>query len=151
MEYQLMPEWVLLSAAMLLKSVFQSAFQVWVRIRYQLYATGEDKKVFYRFRKRGEIDEAEGQEKLARYTKLWQNDLESIPFFLLIGLGYILLNGDAYWGGIYFTAFAVARTSYSICYINGFQPWRGMSWDVGLISMLALTVHSIVIAWPLVF
>lgn len=148
MEYELMPEWALLCAVLLLKSVVQSALQVWVRIRYQLYATGEDKKLFYRFRKRGDIDCELGERTLERYTKLWQNDLESIPFFLLISLAFTMLGGDAFWGAVYFTVFTCARISYSICYINGFQPWRGMSWDTGLVSMLALTTHTVFIAWP---
>jgi uncharacterized MAPEG superfamily protein len=151
MEYQLMPEWVLLCAVLLIKSVLQSVFQVWVRIRYQLYATGEDKKLFYRFRKRGENDLAKGEEKLTRYAKLWQNDLESIPYFLLIALGFTLLNGDADWGLVYFSVFAVTRSVYSVCYIKGLQPWRAMSWDIGLITMLCLTIHSICLAWPHVF
>lgn len=150
MEYQLMPEWVLLCAAMLIKSVVQSMLQVWVRIRYQLYATGEDKKLFFYFRKKNNVDMESGEEALSRYSKLWQNDLEGIPLFLLIALGYTLLGGHPGWGLMYFSVFAIARTSYAICYVKGVQPGRGISWDIGLIATLALTIHSAVIAIQLI-
>jgi hypothetical protein len=44
-----------------------------------------------------------------RAERYWWNDLENIPMFLLVALGYGLLGGSANWGAVYLRMFAMVK------------------------------------------
>lgn len=78
-----------------------------------------------------------------RVKRAHQNDLENIPGFLILALIFTLAGGSASGGWAYFGLFFAARTLHSIAYLNGLQPWRTISFFVGLLCQLGLMVQLI--------
>lgn len=78
-----------------------------------------------------------------RVKRAHQNDLENIPGFLILALIFTLAGGSANGGWAYFGLFFAARTLHSIAYLNGLQPWRTISFFVGLLCQLGLMVQLI--------
>jgi uncharacterized MAPEG superfamily protein len=59
-----------------------------------------------------------------RAGRCWQNDLENIPLYLFISLGYVIAGGPPFWAAILFGTYTVARVAHTICYLRALQPWR---------------------------
>ena len=77
---------------------------------------------------------------VTRAAAVWRNDLENIPIFLFLGLIYVTLGcwpGGAF---IYFSIFVVARILHTIFYLFGLQPWRTISYGIGLAMCITLSV-----------
>lgn len=146
MEQELLKPWILLVAAFLAKSILLSFYQVWLRFRYKLYAAEEDQHLFEVFAKKGNQDTSYAERKLKRSKKCWQNDLESIPLFLFISLGFVLLNQDYFWGVVYMTIYGVSRALHTLFYLLEKQPYRGIAWDTSLVTSIVITIHTLVLA-----
>ncbi|MFN8577373.1 MAG: MAPEG family protein [Candidatus Sericytochromatia bacterium] len=80
---------------------------------------------------------------LVRANNAFRNDLENIPMFLFLALVYVMLNCWDRGSLIYFTTFVFARIMHSIFYINGKQPWRSMSYGIGLLMSFIISGHII--------
>lgn len=78
-----------------------------------------------------------------RVKRAHQNDLETIPLFLIMALIFTLSGGSATGGWAYFGLFFAARTLHSIAYLNGLQPWRTIAFFVGMLCQLGLGVQLI--------
>ena len=78
-----------------------------------------------------------------RATLCWRNDLENIPLFLIIALGYALIGGNTSAGLAYFAIYSVCRVLHTIFYMNKLQPWRTVVYEIGSITTVAMLVHSI--------
>lgn len=79
-----------------------------------------------------------------RVLRAHRNDLENIPAFLMLGIIAVLVGAPVWGLRVAFIAFTAARVVHSIAYIKGMQPWRSMSFGIGLLSVLALSVMIII-------
>jgi uncharacterized MAPEG superfamily protein len=79
-----------------------------------------------------------------RASRAWRNDLENIPIFLILAWIYVAagLSIDAFI--IYCLIFMAARIVHTICYLNGIQPLRTISYTIGALTMLALIIHLLI-------
>jgi prostaglandin-E synthase 1 len=79
-----------------------------------------------------------------RVLRAHRNDLENIPAFLILGIIAVLVGAPVWGLRIAFIAFTAARVMHSIAYIKAMQPWRSMSFGIGLLSVLALSVMIVI-------
>lgn len=75
-----------------------------------------------------------------RVLRAHRNDLENIPGFLVLGLVGVLTGAPLTALQITLVAFTVARFVHSVAYVRGLQPWRSLSYGVGLLGSLAMMV-----------
>ena len=75
---------------------------------------------------------------VARVLRAHANALANIVPFLALGLVYLLAGGDSLAVKIIFGVFTAARLLHSVVYLAGKQPWRTVTFLVGLLSTLAL-------------
>jgi uncharacterized MAPEG superfamily protein len=111
------------------------------RARSDTFDWPEDTRTFGR----GSGSTARLPEGFDRATRCWRNDLENIPIYLFLGLGFVLSGGLPFWAALYFTTFTVARIAHTIFYMAGLQPWRTIAYTIGLLVCVALAVHLIVL------
>ena len=75
---------------------------------------------------------------VARVLRAHFNALANIVPFLALGFLYVLAGGDSLAVKIIFGVFTAARLLHSLVYHAGKQPWRTVTFLVGLLSTLAL-------------
>jgi microsomal prostaglandin-E synthase 1 len=75
---------------------------------------------------------------VARVLRAHRNDLENIPGFLLLGLVAVMMGAPALALKISLIVFTAARVAHSIAYLKSMQPWRSMTFGVGVLSMLTV-------------
>ncbi len=78
---------------------------------------------------------------VARVLRAHRNTLDNSLTFLLLGLVFVLLRPPALEAQILFGTFTGARLIYSVCYLGGIQPWRTLSYAVGLLATFAVIVE----------
>lgn len=78
---------------------------------------------------------------VARVLRAHRNTLDNSLTFLMLGLVFVLLRPAALEAQIIFGTFTGARLLYSVCYLNGIQPWRTISYAVGVLATGALLVE----------
>ncbi|PKL03128.1 MAG: MAPEG family protein [Spirochaetae bacterium HGW-Spirochaetae-9] len=78
-----------------------------------------------------------------------RNDLENIPLFLFLMLGYIQLQGPVLPLMIYATLFVSARIGHTLCYLTPRQPWRNLCYQLGLLMDFMLCGHLLWAVWRL--
>ena len=49
---------------------------------------------------------------------------------------------DAMMAWIFMGTFAAARVLYSVCYLRGIQPWRTVTFGIGMLATLGMLVHA---------
>jgi uncharacterized MAPEG superfamily protein len=67
-----------------------------------------------------------------RCAKVWRNDVENLPLFLMLALTYVLLgasHADAVW---LFSSYVVIRYLHTIVYLRGLQPLRTILYLSGM-------------------
>ena len=84
---------------------------------------------------------------VTRTQKAHRNALENIlPFALLAGL-YIATGAKPLAAAIYCYTFVAARWLHSICYLKGVQPFRTLTFAVGFLVNIGLTVQLLIHAF----
>ncbi|HET9449650.1 MAG TPA: MAPEG family protein [Aggregicoccus sp.] len=73
-----------------------------------------------------------------RSLRAHRNDLENIPPFLLLAFAAVLAGAHPDAVRVCLVAFTFARFVYTLAYVYSAQPWRSLSWTVGLLSTLGL-------------
>ena len=81
-----------------------------------------------------------------RAHRLHRNDLENIPAFFAIGLIYVLMGASTFGAQMYFISFTVARILHTVTYLAHMQPWRTITFGVGFLSMLGITIQVLLAA-----
>jgi glutathione S-transferase len=79
-----------------------------------------------------------------RAAAAWRNDLENIPIFLFLAMIYVTLGCSPERAYIYFTIFVVARILHTIFYLRGLQPWRTLSYALGIAICFALSIDILI-------
>ena len=81
---------------------------------------------------------------VARVLRAHANAMANVVPFLVLGLLYVLLGGGRAGALAYFVTFTVARYVYAVAYVAGVQPWRTVSFGVGLLASIALLLHVLI-------
>jgi uncharacterized MAPEG superfamily protein len=111
-------------------------YQGFVRTKSKSFSNPEDAKAF-----KGELSTQEHPD-VERANKAYRNDLENIPMFLLMSLGYIMLTCPEKAGVICIMLFTFARIMHTVTYLKGMQPWRTIAYAIGLFcsAFIALNI-----------
>ncbi len=139
----LLKYWVLFTIILWLKMLANSVLQGYYRFKNKQFVTPEDAKAFAGLIKQEVNPSYQEHPMVERLAKCWRNDLENIPMFLFISLGYVLLNGNAAFGLVCFIIFTVARVSHTFFYVTAMQPHRNIAFDIGLIATFVMVAGCI--------
>jgi len=90
---------------------------------------------------KGSAVEPEDPEAVARVIRAHTNTFANTVPFLFLGQVYVDAGASSTMAWIFFGTFAVARVLYSFCYLKGIQPFRTISFAVGLLTTFALMIH----------
>ncbi|WP_008312595.1 MAPEG family protein [Leptolyngbya sp. PCC 6406] len=138
--------WLLCTVFLAAKMWVNALVQGYVRLRYRQFVNPEDADVVGQVIGHALPPAPQENPLVKRATRCWRNDLENIPIFLLLALGYGLLGGEAVWGAVYMGIFAIARTSHTLFYLARLQPWRFLAYLLGVGMTMALSIHSLLLA-----
>ena len=78
---------------------------------------------------------------VARVMRVHANGQANILQFLFLGALFVQVGGSATEAQILFGTFTVARVLYSIVYMAGKQPWRTITFIIGVLTTVALLVE----------
>ncbi len=88
-----------------------------------------------------------GEDPAARFVRAHRNALENIPPFLAAGLLYVLVSPPSTVAIALLAAFTFFRWTHSLAYLKGVQPWRTLSFALSSLALLAVAIHTVVIAF----
>ena len=132
--------WLISLVVLFVKMFANSAVQGLTRFRTRSFAWPEDAAMI-----RGAQVAERDPELVERASRCWRNDLENVPIYLFLGLGYVLAGGTPWWAALYFTTFTVARIAHTVFYLRGMQPYRNIAYQIGVLVCAALAVHIVVL------
>lgn len=133
--------WFICVAVLWLKMFANSAIQGLYRVRHRHFPRPDDAAFFGK----GIAVQVEDLPIVQRASACWRNDLENIPMFLIIGLGFVLADGPAGPALIYFGLFTIARIAHTILYLKPTQPWRNLAYQLGVLMTVAVLIHTLII------
>ncbi len=79
---------------------------------------------------------------VARVLRAQRNSFDNTIPFLLVASVFAALGPDKLEAQILFGVFTGARLFYSLAYLKGLQPWRTISYAIGVLATLALMVET---------
>jgi uncharacterized MAPEG superfamily protein len=129
--------YVLVSALVAVHLVLLAVWTGTVRTRLKRWVNPEDAAVLG-----GTQVEADPLEVL-RVKRAHQNALENAVPFFVIGLGYALTGASKVGAEAYFFTFLAARVLHSLFYLFGKQPFRTVTFAVGVAALLGMTIHVV--------
>ncbi len=131
--------YALCCAILALKLFWSSVYSGVQRQRNQGYTNAEDARVF------GAGATAEPQEApvVAQALRIQRNDAENMPAFFAIGLVFVLSGASPSSAAAYLWTFTVARLLHTFFYTMQMQPWRALSFGVGALSVIGMSVQII--------
>ncbi|MBF5045197.1 MAPEG family protein [Aggregicoccus sp. 17bor-14] len=130
-----LPGFRLLALCTLLLVLKMHAVGIWtgvVRSRRGLRTNPEDAQKYG-----GQAASAEHPD-VERGLRAHRNDVENIPPFLLLAFAAVLAGAAPDAVRVCVVAFTAARFVHSLAYLRSVQPWRSLSWGVGLLATLVL-------------
>lgn len=78
---------------------------------------------------------------VARVLRAQRNSFDNTIPFLLMASVFAALGPDKLEAQIIFGVFTGARLFYSVAYLKGLQPWRTISYGIGVLATLALMIE----------
>ncbi len=81
---------------------------------------------------------------VARVLRAHRNAVDDIIPFLVLGLVFVMLGGSARVMQIAAGVFVVARLAHSVAYVRHVQPYRTLSFAIGLTATVVLTGFTLV-------
>ena len=130
--------YALTAIVLAIKMSANSVVQGRARTAAKVFVNPEDAKMF------GGTAAALEDEMVQRAARVWHNDLENIPIFLILALVYAIAGLSTTAFVIYCLGFTIARILHTILYFNASQPGRTISYAVGALISLALMIHLLV-------
>lgn len=103
------------------------------------FANHEDQSVFP---KGAEYNQGNDHPDVLRAMRAHRNLVESLLPFSLLGMIYVLSGASMLGAEICMGAFTVARVLHTIVYLKEMQPWRTVTFAVGIMSMTGMIVLS---------
>lgn len=128
--------WAGAVAFLFIKMYANTAVQFRAKVRDRVATLPEDRAAF-KFR---DARAESSSELYERAAGCWENDLENIPMFLLLCLGYVLLGGGHGRVLVVCVAFCAARTAHTVFYLRAMQPHRAVAYTLGALCSFALVV-----------
>lgn len=119
--------------ALFLKMFAISVYQGFYRLSRRTFINPEDAEVFNKPPAAVELPQVE------RAAKAWLNDLENIPIFLGLGIAYVLIGASPEAATRLFCTFTIARVLHTLTYLLGWQPWRTITYAVGILCLLGMS------------
>lgn len=111
-----------------------------VRIRRKLFVNPEDAAFL-----KGTAAEADHPD-VVRIKRAHQNALENAVPFFAVGLAYALSGPTRVGAYAYFSTFLVARVVHSLVYLWGKQPYRTLTFTLGVLAVVGMAVHVVLAA-----
>jgi len=128
------------SAVLMLKLASLAFATGAVRGLNKKYPNPEDAKLL-----KGE--HADEHDLVARIKRTHANALENELPFVVLGLLYTLLGADPMGMQIYAYTFLIARVLHSICYVFKLQPFRTLSFTIGWLCLVGMSVQVLMRAF----
>jgi len=128
------------SAALVLKFATLAAATGAVRGYHKQYPNPEDARLL-------KGTNTADHDMVARIKRAHVNALENEPLFMILGLLYTLLGADPFGMQVYAYTFFIARVLHSICYVFKLQPFRTLSFAVGLLCLVGMSVQVLMRAF----
>ncbi len=138
--------WIVCTFTLALKMWANSAIQAFARFKYKTFVNPEDAKVFGAMLKTEMSVQPVEHPLVQRASLCWRNDLENIPLFVILSLGYVLIGGSEILALGYFSVFVFARVLRTIFYISMVQPWRTLAYELGACATLVMAIHTVYLA-----
>jgi uncharacterized MAPEG superfamily protein len=111
------------------------------------FANPEDAVIFDKIF--GEKPDAKKYNELVdRAQNVLRNDGENIPIFLFVSLSYLQLGCWQPGLAIYLPLFVIGRILHTISYLKSLQPWRNLSYQLGVWITFVMAGH---IGWISLF
>ena len=88
-------------------------------------------------------DATRQSELVDRAQSVLHNDGENIPIFLFMALTYVQLGCWSKGVAIYLPLFVIGRIAHTISYLKALQPWRNLSYQLGLWVTFAMAGHIV--------
>ncbi|KAF0696893.1 Aste57867_12392 [Aphanomyces stellatus] len=79
----------------------------------------------------------------ARWSRIVANDLENLPFGLIVVWASILVGGDSGVVGISMIVFTAARLSHTLFYALALRPGRSIAYLIGVASIIVMVSSGI--------
>jgi uncharacterized membrane protein YecN with MAPEG domain len=128
--------------AMFVKMFAMVLVQGYGRYKHRDFSNPEDAVMFDKlFGQKADVSKQ--SEMVDRAQSVLRNDGENIPIFLFLALTYIQLGCWQTGIVIYLPLFVIGRFAHAISYLNALQPWRNLSYQLGLWVMVAMSGHII--------
>jgi uncharacterized MAPEG superfamily protein len=129
--------YVLCSAILGVQLLLLALWTGTVRVLRKQWVNPEDARLG-----KGERTEADHPD-VQRAKRAHLNALENAVPFFVIGLAYALLAPSQLAAQAYFWSFTLARLFHSLFYLLGLQPWRTLSFAIGVLSTFGMAFHVI--------
>lgn len=124
-----------------LKMFALSAYQGFYRIGRRTFVNPEDAELFNKPPAFEELPQVQ------RAAKAWLNDLENIPIFLGVAIAYVLTGASPMAATWLFSTFTIARILHTLAYLFGWQPWRTITYAVGILCILVMSWNIVVVLY----
>lgn len=117
---------------LMIKMLAISCYQGYFRMRFRAFVNVEDAAVF------GRPALAVERPEVIRGMQAWRNDLENIPLFMALGGLAVALHVPGVATAWLCGVFTVARVLHTVTYLAGLQPWRTLSYAIGVACLIGL-------------
>lgn len=111
-----------------------SAYQGYYRIKNKAFKNKEDAGFLRVSAQTVELPQ------VVKAQQAWLNDLESIPLFWVLGGLCIFLNTDYLTTKWVFIIFTFSRVLHTFTYLASMQPWRTISYIVGILCLFVMAI-----------
>lgn len=88
-------------------------------------------------------DQAEAKVEDIRWQRIVANDLENLPFGLILAWAAVVTNGNSTQTSVATIVFTVARVAHTVAYASASPKARGMAYMVGVLALLVLAENVI--------
>ncbi len=127
--------WAVCAAVLFFKMMANTLVQGFGKLKYRRFEIQEDAALYGKGPATCESTDLE-----QRAAWCWENDLENIPIFLFVSLGYVLVEANPARAPLYMTIFCASRFLYMLAFLFALQPWRTLCYYAGVIVTLIMTV-----------
>ncbi|MBI6954616.1 MAPEG family protein [Pseudomonas sp. B21-023] len=121
-----------------IKMLAISCYQGYFRLRFLAFTNSEDAAVFRRSASPSELPQ------VTRAAQAWRNDLENIPMFIALAGLAVALDAPAASTAWLSGMFTVARVLHTVTYLARLQPWRTLSYGVGVLCLIGLATLLVI-------
>jgi len=86
-------------------------------------------------------------ERVERIRRIHLNDLENLPFFLIAGLLFVVVDPSLLWARLLLYGYVVSRLLHFAAYFTAqTHDMRATLWTIGSLILIAMTVWTLIVA-----